>query len=66
MVDQRDGVRYGWQVDLEKARFISRMVDIHDLIDSQSVKTTEKWGSAALTRTSRPKAANATSSSTRS
>jgi transposase len=33
------------------------------IIDSQSVKTTEKGGSAALTRTNRLKAANATSSS---
>ena len=32
------------------------------IIDSQSVKTTEKGGSAALTRTNRSKAANATSS----
>src|SRR5918992_3195976 len=36
------------------------------IIDSQSVKTTEKGGSAALTRTNRSKAANATSSSIRS
>jgi transposase len=36
------------------------------LIDSQSVKTTEKGGSAASARTNRSKAANATSSSTRS
>jgi len=33
------------------------------IIDSQSVKTTEKGGSAALTRTNRSKAVNATSSS---
>jgi putative transposase len=36
------------------------------IIDSQSVKTTEKGGAAASTRTNRSKAANATSSSTRS
>jgi putative transposase len=36
------------------------------IIDSQSVKTTEKGGSAALMRTNRSRAANATSSSTRS
>ena len=36
------------------------------ILDSQSVKTTEKGGSAALTRTNRSKAANATSSSIRS
>ena len=36
------------------------------VLDSQSVKTTEKGGSAALTRTNRSKAANATSSSIRS
>jgi putative transposase len=36
------------------------------IIDSQSVKTTEKGGSAALMPTSRSKAASATSSSTRS
>jgi putative transposase len=36
------------------------------IIDSQSVKTTETGGSAALTRTNRSKAANATSSSIRS
>jgi transposase len=36
------------------------------VIDSQSVKTTEKGGSAASTSTNRSKAANATSSSTRS
>ncbi len=36
------------------------------IIDSQSVKTTEKGGSAALTRTNRLKAVNATSSSIRS
>src|SRR5918998_2890157 len=34
------------------------------LIDSQSVKTTEKGGSAALIRTNRSRAANAISSST--
>ena len=33
------------------------------IIDSQSVKTTEKGGSAALIRTNRSRAANATSSS---
>jgi putative transposase len=36
------------------------------ILDSQSVKTTEKGGSAALTRTNRSKAANATFSSIRS
>jgi putative transposase len=35
------------------------------IMDSQSVKTTEKGGSAGLTRTSRSKAANGTSLSTR-
>jgi putative transposase len=35
------------------------------ILDSQSVKTTEKGGSAALTRINRLKAAHATSSSTR-
>jgi putative transposase len=36
------------------------------IIDSQSVKTTEKWGSAATTLVSRSKAANGISSSIRS